>query len=125
MSSNLSVQRVCLHCGQTFTAKTTFTKYCSHKCNSQHYKKIVRDERIQVSQSIAINIAQVSNVQHAVVSPLPSDPDYMSITEAASKMRVSRRTIFRLIALRKLKCKKVMSRTLILKEDIKIFFAYQ
>ncbi len=28
MSSNIKLQRICQHCGNEFTAKTTVTQYC-------------------------------------------------------------------------------------------------
>lgn len=38
MSSNIKIDRICEHCGKTFTAQTTVTRYCYHRCNSQTYK---------------------------------------------------------------------------------------
>jgi len=38
MSSNIEIQRICEYCNKEFTARTTKTKYCSHKCNQRHYK---------------------------------------------------------------------------------------
>ena len=49
MSSNIEIKRVCEYCGNEFTARTTKTKYCSHKCNSRDYKKKIKEKKIQVS----------------------------------------------------------------------------
>lgn len=38
MSSKIEVQRICQYCKKEFTARTTVTKYCSHKCNQRAYK---------------------------------------------------------------------------------------
>jgi endogenous inhibitor of DNA gyrase (YacG/DUF329 family) len=49
MSSNIQVQRICQHCGKEFTARTTKTLYCSHRCNSADYKAKVRAGKIGIS----------------------------------------------------------------------------
>jgi excisionase family DNA binding protein len=49
MSSNIQVQRICEYCKEEFTARTTKTKYCSHKCNSRHYKERTRGNKISKS----------------------------------------------------------------------------
>lgn len=36
--ANIRILKQCLNCGNMFEAHKTTTKYCSHKCNSQHYK---------------------------------------------------------------------------------------
>ena len=46
MSSNLTFKRKCEHCGKKFSAKTLYTRYCSHACNSAHYKLLKRQEKI-------------------------------------------------------------------------------
>lgn len=56
MSSNLLIKRICKHCRKEFTAKTTTTKYCSHKCNSADYKKKKRLEKVEYSNKETIKI---------------------------------------------------------------------
>jgi predicted DNA-binding transcriptional regulator AlpA len=51
MSSNLSIKRVCAHCGKIFTAKTTVTKFCSDVCAKRNYKLRKRESNIQESNS--------------------------------------------------------------------------
>ena len=51
MSSNIQVQRICQHCGTEFTARTTVTKYCSHRCGSLANKAKKRAEKVQKSNS--------------------------------------------------------------------------
>lgn len=38
MHSKIRLTKTCDNCGNEFTAKTTKTRYCSHRCNKQHYK---------------------------------------------------------------------------------------
>jgi len=49
MSSNIKVQRICQHCGNEFTARTTTTLYCSHRCNSAAYKAKIRTGKVDAS----------------------------------------------------------------------------
>src|SRR5690554_4887431 len=51
MSSNIHVQRICQHCGTEFTARTTTTAYCSHRCNSAAYKQKIRSVKVQKSNA--------------------------------------------------------------------------
>lgn len=44
MSSNIKINRVCNFCNKDFIAKTTVTKYCSHKCTSASYKKRAKEQ---------------------------------------------------------------------------------
>jgi excisionase family DNA binding protein len=51
MSSNLTLKKVCQHCGNVFTAKTTVTKFCSDDCAKKNYKLRKRKEAILISNS--------------------------------------------------------------------------
>ena len=56
MSSKIEIQRICQHCEQEFTARTTVTKYCSHKCGSAAYKARKRAEKIKQANTETIKI---------------------------------------------------------------------
>ncbi len=49
MSSNIQVQRICQHCGNEFTARTTVTQYCSDTCSKRAYKARVRAGKVEQS----------------------------------------------------------------------------
>ena len=49
MSSKIEVQRICQHCGKGFTARTTVTRFCSHRCASAAHKQKVRAGKIEKS----------------------------------------------------------------------------
>lgn len=38
MSSNLQITKKCAHCGRSFVARTTVTRFCSTSCNGKAYK---------------------------------------------------------------------------------------
>ncbi len=52
----IKVQRICRYCKQEFTARTTVTKYCSHKCNQKDYKARKRAEKVKQSNTETIRI---------------------------------------------------------------------
>ncbi len=68
MSSNFTVNKVCEHCGNIFSAKTTVTRFCSHRCNSRNYKQKLREEKITVSnqavrQVIGHKLEELTNLE--------------------------------------------------------------
>jgi predicted DNA-binding protein (UPF0251 family) len=119
MSSNIKIQKICEFCGHEFTARTLVTRFCSHKCNSRHYKQAARDEKARTHQKDNIVAENPLDTLRNV------SQEYFEIDEAALFMRISRRTLYRLIELKKIKKKKMLSRTVILKDDIRSFFAKQ
>jgi excisionase family DNA binding protein len=54
MSSKIQVQRICEFCSKEFTAKTTVTRFCSLKCASKAHKQMVRNRKVEVSESQTI-----------------------------------------------------------------------
>ncbi|HEY0743034.1 MAG TPA: helix-turn-helix domain-containing protein [Chryseosolibacter sp.] len=119
MSSNIKIQKNCEFCGNDFTARTLYTRYCSKSCNKKHYKQLLLEKNLEIK----------TDQENIKVSPTEtlknSSQEYFEINEAAQIMRVSRATLYRLIKTKKFKKKKVLSRTIISKEDIKSFFAKQ
>lgn len=49
MSSNIEIQRICQHCGNEFTARTTVTKYCGDDCAKRAYKERLRAAKVEIS----------------------------------------------------------------------------
>ena len=89
MSSNIKVQRICQHCGNEFTAKTTVTKYCGDNCAKRAYKKRKKEEKIGASNKETIEI---------VAQPIRAiqEKDFLSLDEAAKLLSVSRTTLYRM-----------------------------
>jgi len=90
MSSNIKINRVCNFCNKDFIAKTTVTKYCSHKCASASYKKRAKEQKIEKSNKETLNIKQ----QPVEVI---KTKDFLSVKELALLLNCSTRTIYRLI----------------------------
>lgn len=90
MSTNIQVQRICLYCGNDFTAKTTTTKYCSHKCNSRHYKQKVKGDKIEASNS------ETKKVRTLKIDEVKAK-EFLTIPELSILLGCSLRTAYRLV----------------------------
>lgn len=56
MSSNIKVKRICEHCGKEFTAQTTVTRFCSHRCASAAYKQRSKETKVHQSNTETLRI---------------------------------------------------------------------
>jgi excisionase family DNA binding protein len=90
MSSNITIQRICQYCGNSFTAKTTTTKYCSHKCNSRGYKQKAKSEKIAVS-----NI-ETKKIINKPIEDLKSR-EVLTVPQVASILGVSKKAVYNMV----------------------------
>ena len=111
MSSNIQVQRVCQHCGKEFTARTTVTRYCSHRCNSAAQKAKLRADKVEASNK------ETQRIITQPIEQLKAKP-FLSVDETCQLLGISRRTVYRLLESGDLKAGKVGSRTIIQRIDI-------
>ena len=83
-AAKFEIKRICELCGTPFLAKTITSRYCSHACSNIAYKR---------------RVAEDNKRQHldAVISQIPGERDYISVSEAAAMFGVSKDTIRRLI----------------------------
>ena len=90
MSSRIKIQRVCGYCKNGFTAKTTVTKYCSHKCNQRHYKAKVKEQKINKSNSETTKIK---------VEPMEviKSKEFLTVREVSQLLNCSVRTAYNYI----------------------------
>jgi excisionase family DNA binding protein len=100
MSSNIRIQKACLHCKKVFTAKTTVTKFCSDDCAKRNYKLRMRGEKLQASKEGArnemdqlLNSSTPKNVQGTV----SMEKALINVKELAVLIGISRRSIFNLM----------------------------
>tara|TARA_R110000850_G_scaffold218852_3_gene344441 strand:+ start:29317 stop:29673 length:357 start_codon:yes stop_codon:yes gene_type:complete len=117
MSSNLQIPKKCDYCGNAFIARTTVTKYCSHICNSRHYKQIKRNEKVQQSleQSISNPLPQAN------INPT-QNKDFLSVSEVSQLIGVSRWTIQRMIKRGQLKAARFGRKQIITRSQIESLF---
>src|SRR6267154_1409679 len=87
MSSNIKVQRVCQHCGHDFTARTTTTLYCSHKCNSAAYKAAKRALKVEAS-----------NMETHLIKTRPIEElkakEFLTVKDVAALLSCSVRSVY-------------------------------
>jgi len=116
MSSNIKVQRICQHCENSFIAKTTVTKYCSHKCAQRAYKLRERKDKIDASNK---------ETERILVRPIEQlkEKEFLTVRQAASLLNSSRQTVYALIKSEKLKAVNIKDKkTLIRRTDIDNIF---
>lgn len=115
MSTNINIQRICEHCNSEFTARTTTTKYCSHKCNSRAYKANLKKVKVEKS-STQTHLTKSKPILDLKVK------EYLSISETCLLLGISRRTLYRMIGRQELKIGKFGKRTVIRRTDIDLIF---
>lgn len=121
MSSKIQIQRICECCGKEFTAQTTVTRFCSHKCNSRAYKLKVKELKVGKSneETNQQKILSASDVQLEVIK----QKDFLSIKEAYTLLGVSERTFYRLMKEGTIPATKLGGRTIIKRSVIDNLFA--
>jgi len=115
MSSNIRIEKTCQFCGQTFTAKTTVTQFCSDMCAKRSYKKRKRDGKI-------LNAIDREK-QLTPFNPIVKQKEFLSVEDTCQLIGASRWTIYRLIADNKLTAAKIGSRTIIKRSEIDKLFS--
>lgn len=114
MTTNIKVQRICNYCGNVFIALTTVTKYCSHKCASRAYKKRAKESKIENSNSQTIEALSIP------IEKIKAN-EYLTLSEVAKLIRVSRTTLFRIIKSGLIQTINFHSKTIIAKVDLDDF----
>jgi excisionase family DNA binding protein len=116
MGSNIKVQRICEQCGIQFAAKTTTTKYCSHRCNKAAYKS--RQKAIKVEQS---------EKESQIVKSQPIEElkakEFLSVTQVSKLIGCSRQNVYNLINSGKLKATNILlKKTIVKRSDLDELF---
>lgn len=122
MSSKIEIDKTCEYCGKPYTARTLYTRYCSHQCNSRAYKAIKRQERMDNHQLIAAGKKVAAPAASTSVIQEIQAKEYLSVTETCVLVGVSRNTLFRWINSKVLRTYQHGTKHLIKKEDINKIF---
>lgn len=91
MSSNITVQRICQHCGNEFTAKTTTTQYCSMTCNRRAYKAKVKNGKIEKSDK------EVKVIKSKPMDDLKAK-EFLTVRDIATLLGSSRMAVYKMIS---------------------------
>lgn len=87
MSSKIEVQRICQHCGNEFTARTTSTLYCSHRCNSAAYKAKIRAGKVEASNN------ETQRIKNQPIEELKAK-EFLTVREVARLLNCSVRSAY-------------------------------
>jgi excisionase family DNA binding protein len=87
MSSNIQVQRICQHCGKEFTARTTVTRFCSHRCASAAHKQKVRAGKVEQSNK------QTQQIKTQPIEELKAK-EFLTVREVAQLLNCSIRSAY-------------------------------
>ena len=111
MSSKIEVQRICQHCGNEFTARTTVTQYCSNTCSKRAYKARLKVSKIEASNK------ETQRIKNQPIEELKAKA-FLSIAETCKLIGISRRTVYRMIERGELITGKAGKRTIIRRSDL-------
>lgn len=96
MSSNIKIQRVCQHCGNEYTARTTVTQYCSNACSRRAYKARIRNLKIENSNK------ETRQIKEKPVEELKAK-EFLTVPDVAALLNCSVRLVYNYIESGKLK----------------------
>jgi excisionase family DNA binding protein len=108
MSSNIKIQRICQHCGNEFTARTTTTLYCSHRCNSAAYKAKQRAGKVGQSNK------ETQRIKNQPIEELKAR-EFLTVTQVSKLIGCSRQNIYNLINTGKLKATNILEKKTIVR----------
>lgn len=112
MSSNLKIKKVCAWCGKEFIAQKTTTACCSKLCATALYKRRKRDEAIKANNQIVERKIEEKPIEKI------RDKPFLTITEAAVYLGVTRPTVYGYIKRGELKVIRLGFKYLLKKENI-------
>ena len=80
--------KICQYCGAVFKSGSSREKYCSSRCMKRAAKERERTERVMVQQKEVAEVRKKNLVSQ----------EYLSITDMATLIGVSRPTVYKMIA---------------------------
>ena len=110
MSSSIRLKKICEQCEKVFVAKTTKTRFCSHRCNSTAYKLKIKQKKIGQSNENAKT--QILKSIQPAEKEINVAKELVNILELSVVTGLSERTLFRLIKDKKFPKMKVGRRLL-------------
>ncbi|MBY0244352.1 MAG: helix-turn-helix domain-containing protein [Sphingobacteriaceae bacterium] len=110
MSSNIKVLRICQHCSNEFTARTTTTLYCSHRCNSAAYKAKQRAGKVEQSNK------ETQRIKSRPIEGL-KEKEFLTVTQVSKLIGCSRQNVYKLINTGKLKATNILEKKTIVKRS--------
>ena len=116
MSSKIEVQRICQHCGNEFTARTTVTRFCCHRCASAAHKQKIRVGKVEQSNK------ETRRIKSQPIEELKAR-EFLTVTQVSKLIGCSRQNIYSLINTGKLKATNILlKKTIVKRSDLDKLF---
>lgn len=90
MSSNITITRICQHCNQPFTAKTTVTKFCGDRCAKGAYKAKKRKGKIESSNQ------ETEKILNLTIDKV-KQKEFLTVSDVALLLNSCKKTVYNLI----------------------------
>jgi excisionase family DNA binding protein len=110
MSSNITVQRICQHCGKEFIARTTVTQYCGDNCAKRAYKARQRALKVEASNT------ETQNIKAKPFEELKAK-EFLTVRDVATLLNSSIRTTYRLIEQGNIKAVNISKRKILIRRS--------
>lgn len=102
-SSTFKILKQCQLCGNMFEAHKVTTLYCSHKCNSKHYKLKKKLERKETAEAVLLQSQRLRPKAKMIDRAMIKDKEFLTVKEVAILFGCSPKTVYSLIHSDKLK----------------------
>lgn len=96
-SSTFKILKQCQHCGQMFEAQKVSTKYCSHRCNSGHYKLKLKLAKKGEAEKQLLAAPTFKPKVGALGLAEIKDKEFLTVKDVALLFGCSVHTIYKLI----------------------------
>lgn len=87
MTSKIEIQRICENCSIEFTARTTVTRFCSHRCASYAHKKRIKNVLIENSNK------EVYKIKNKSIEDIKAK-EFLNVREVAQLLNCSIRSVY-------------------------------
>ena len=112
MSSTIEITKICEYCGASFIARKCSTRFCCKRCAEHSYKQQKRSRHVAEQQGI---------VDSAITDKI-TEREFISPTQCAILIGVSRRTLYRYLESNKIPCCQFRGCTRIRRSDVETLF---
>ena len=110
----MEIQKRCKYCGRSFIAHKMTTIYCSPSCNNKDYKRAIRQKQIAEFME--------KEKQNTPESGILESKEFLTPTEGASLLGISRATFYRYMVNETIKAVQLRGKTIIRRKDIERLF---
>ena len=110
----MQYEKRCQWCGKVFMAQKVTTRYCCHRCNERAYKQRLREQKAQ-------NFEEQKATELPTVGVLGDKP-YLSPSDVALLLGVSRATVYRSLASGEIKSLQYKRKCIIRRADLEKLF---